>query len=459
MKRIMLILCICLMLSGCQEKARKVPEEAYTVTMSLWEPGTEKELSAGVQQVIDDYQQLHPDVQVKIQVYPVEEYNESLRELYSMDALPEIISNHAYDLKLLAQKGILLDISKELSQESSYEKQTAWKDVFDKQFCGLANSLYEDGCYNIPFFNNETAVFYNREVYQKLGLQVPKTWNELISNFEIIQKNGKTAIGIMEEKEDMKLWLDWEIGNEIGLETMLANPDINLNGDDRITEYEISCAIQSGAINYETDFYIHEWYEEYAARLEKLFQYSTIYKGVGESAVKASFLDGDFVHLNTGSWDAVSILGDERFGVFRFPTSASCSAVQSMAVTTSAEKAPKQKETVIDFLQFFTSREEYQKFTDITLQLPVIKGVTMSPQMRCFENDGMSSKTALSYVGYDCVEARLRGKQLKFEQNYFREIEERAQKKALDNLTKYYQENAEDYLEAKFVRKGDPKNE
>lgn len=454
MKKIIAVLCTCLALFGCSEKTVEKTDTSVKITVSFWEPGMGKELSAGMQQVIDDYHELHPEVEVEMLIYPVTEYNEHMRKLYSVNNLPDIISNHSSQLLLMARQGLLADLTEELSMPSAYEPQAAWEKVFDKQFLGLVNSMYETKRYNLPFFNNETAVFYNREIYQELGLEIPKTWEELLSNFDVIQKSGKTAMAIMADKGDIKLWLDWELGNEIGLEKMLENPDININGDGRITDYEISHAILSGAINYETDSYIHEWYEEYTKRIETLFRYSAVYEGMGESAVKAAFFDGEFVHLNTGTWDAVSILGDERFGVFRFPTSSSCSTAQSFAVTTSAEKTPEQRKTAIDFLQFFTSKKEYQKFIDITMQLPVIKGVTVSEQMRCFENDGMSSSTALTYVSSDSVDAQLAGSRLQLNQSFFHMKEEQAKKRAADYFASYEQERTADYSEAKFTRKG-----
>ena len=452
MKKIIAVLCTCLALFGCSEKTEEKTDTSVKITVSFWEPGMGKELSAGMQQVIDDYHELHPEVEVEMLIYPVTEYNEHMRKLYSVNNLPDIISNHSSQLLLMARQGLLADLTEELSMPSAYEPQAAWEKVFDKQFLGLVNSMYETKRYNLPFFNNETAVFYNREIYQELGLEIPKTWEELLSNFDVIQKSGKTAMAIMADKDDIKLWLDWELGNEIGLEKILENPDINLNGDGRITEYEISHAILSGAINYETDSYIHNWYEEYAKRIESFFHYSATYEGLGESAVKAAFFDGEFVHLNTGTWDAVSILNDERFGVFRFPTSASCSTAQSFAVTTSAEKTPEQRKAAIDFLQFFTSKKEYQKFIDITMQLPVIQGVTVSQQMSCFENDGMSSATPLTYAGSDSVDAQLTGERLQFDQSFFQIKEEKTKKRAAEYFASHEQERAADYSEAKFTR-------
>jgi len=49
--------------------------------------------------------------------------------------------------------------------------------------------------YGIPFgFSMGGAVLYNKRIYRELGLQVPRTWAEFISNNQRIQAAGKTAV-------------------------------------------------------------------------------------------------------------------------------------------------------------------------------------------------------------------------------------------------------------------------
>jgi raffinose/stachyose/melibiose transport system substrate-binding protein len=38
------------------------------------------------------------------------------------------------------------------------------------------------------------AILYNKKLYQQLGLQIPKTWNEFLANCDKVQAAGKTAI-------------------------------------------------------------------------------------------------------------------------------------------------------------------------------------------------------------------------------------------------------------------------
>ncbi len=46
--------------------------------------------------------------------------------------------------------------------------------------------------YGVPFAVQVVGIFYNKDIYKKYGLKVPKTWSELVKNAEILKKNGVT---------------------------------------------------------------------------------------------------------------------------------------------------------------------------------------------------------------------------------------------------------------------------
>ncbi|MCJ7842858.1 ABC transporter substrate-binding protein [Lederbergia sp. NSJ-179] len=49
--------------------------------------------------------------------------------------------------------------------------------------------------FGIPVQSSQVgAWFYNKKVYEELGLQIPKTWDELMENNDIIKAAGKTAV-------------------------------------------------------------------------------------------------------------------------------------------------------------------------------------------------------------------------------------------------------------------------
>lgn len=85
-------------------------------------------------------------------------------------------------LKALNPSQYFLDISKE--------------DFAKKLDETYKSSVSENGAvYGVPFTSTQAgAVIYNKEMYKKYNLQVPKTWDEFLSNCDTLKKNGETAV-------------------------------------------------------------------------------------------------------------------------------------------------------------------------------------------------------------------------------------------------------------------------
>jgi len=54
---------------------------------------------------------------------------------------------------------------------------------------------YKGELYGVPQgYSMAGGILYNKKIYQKFGLEVPKTWAEFIANCDVIQQAGETAI-------------------------------------------------------------------------------------------------------------------------------------------------------------------------------------------------------------------------------------------------------------------------
>lgn len=74
-------------------------------------------------------------------------------------------------------------------------------DLTDEEFIARLDETYKsavtvDGkVYGIPFASSSSgAVLYNRKVYEKYGLEVPKTWDAFMENCEVLKEAGETAL-------------------------------------------------------------------------------------------------------------------------------------------------------------------------------------------------------------------------------------------------------------------------
>jgi raffinose/stachyose/melibiose transport system substrate-binding protein len=63
---------------------------------------------------------------------------------------------------------------------------------FDEQFKGVVST--DNGTYGVPMGTSLAgAVLYNKDIYQQLGLQIPKSWDEFMANSQKIKDSGLAA--------------------------------------------------------------------------------------------------------------------------------------------------------------------------------------------------------------------------------------------------------------------------
>lgn len=402
LKLILTIISVCIMCS-CSMPKEDAGESAMTITFSFWEPGMAHELENALQEVADEYEKLHPTINIELISQPVETYQNWIRTQLVSETLPDIQSNHGTELLQQYNAGLIVDITEMLNSESAYEKGVLWKDTFrDIRINASTYSLSEAVAY-IPFFGTELGIYYNKAVYDKLKLKIPKTWSEFIDNCQTIQESGMLPIAFMAQKEAAWLWLKWEIGGGLYSKKHLADKNININGDLEISSYETYRAFLAGELNFAEDKEYQEEYRNYIKRFAEFLQYCGDSQGYEESVAKAMFLSGEAAHMHSGSWDMKGIMNNEgidfEVGLFRFPAfteretmyagkGVSNASFQSIGVTKSVYSEEGKLEAVIDFLQYLTSKKVYQQFINSSAQLPVIKEVDYVSGMEIFEKDG-----------------------------------------------------------------------
>lgn len=85
----------------------------------------------------------------------------------------------------LAMRGVLYN----LRNFDDYEK------VLEENFQKGSDTpyLYKDGAYALPDTQNFFVMFYRTDIFDKLGLNPPKTWEDFLSVTGILQRNKMNA--------------------------------------------------------------------------------------------------------------------------------------------------------------------------------------------------------------------------------------------------------------------------
>lgn len=137
------------------------------------------------------FEQENPGIQIEFEGKGGTEYKELVKARASSGELADVVMLHPglADLGLYAKSGYLLDLSGE-TWAGDIPDSAKSVTTFDGKLYGLPNDLAALG------------VYFNKAVFEKLGLAIPKTYDEFLQICEKIKASGMTAIAFNK---------DWQI--------------------------------------------------------------------------------------------------------------------------------------------------------------------------------------------------------------------------------------------------------
>ena len=148
----------------------------------------------GIQQVIRDFERLHPDTHIEVVTVPgVREY--LVTQLSSGNA-PDILMVNVEDVWIDVQKGWYVPLDSFLEAPNPFVVEAGdpaapgyeqWWDMFKYQAITRGKAAPNGKSYCISLDMVETAIFYNKDMFRDVGAKVPETWSDfmgLLTTFE-----------------------------------------------------------------------------------------------------------------------------------------------------------------------------------------------------------------------------------------------------------------------------------
>ena len=150
--------------SGTPTQSTASGSSTEKVTLTYWGGNNIDKIAA-------DWNKTHPNVQVKAVALTngAPATTKLLTAIKAGNGAPDVMSTEYYNLPLLVSQNALADVSKEgaSSLESTYSKST-WDAV----------TLGGHAVYGLPGDIGPMMFYYRKDVFKKLGLSVPTTWDE-----------------------------------------------------------------------------------------------------------------------------------------------------------------------------------------------------------------------------------------------------------------------------------------
>ncbi len=183
---IFLLLTLILVLTACQSS--KPTGGTDQVEIKFLHKWPQPEYSIYFDEVVAAFMKDNPNIKVNVEAVGDEPIKDKLRILMGTDNQPDVFFSWSGEFATkFVRSNNALDLTPYL------EKDSEWKSSIME--AGLEPYTYDGKTYGIPLRINGKFFVYNTEMFNKLGLQKPNTWEEFMTVLETLKKNNITPIG------------------------------------------------------------------------------------------------------------------------------------------------------------------------------------------------------------------------------------------------------------------------
>jgi raffinose/stachyose/melibiose transport system substrate-binding protein len=157
--------------------------------------GIGKELE-GMDHVVDAFEARFPDTKVELVAVPIE--REYLVTQLSSGNAPDILNVNVEDVWVDIQKGWYLPLDPYLEAPNPFIVEQGdpdapgsneWWDMFANQAISRGKAAPDGKNYCLSYDLVETGIFYNKDLFAEQGIEVPKTWEELLAIMGMLKEN------------------------------------------------------------------------------------------------------------------------------------------------------------------------------------------------------------------------------------------------------------------------------
>jgi len=373
-------------------------------------PANTRKPLRGLELVGEKFEALVPDTHVEFVDVPTG-VREWLVTQLSAGQAPDIMQAEVEDVWQDVHKGWYVPLDKYLDTPNAYidpgkPGSRQWWDLFKYQGITRGKAGPDGKMYSIIFDMVETGIFYNKDIFRKVGVEPPKDWEEFLE----IQQRLKDA-GYIPMLANSWQMADWGVDLVFDQLYYPILPGIDLNKDPIREVYlegyldwdEIAFLYEKGFFTRRDPRYLEVW-----RLLHEWRQYwNKDISPEGVDSIRLFFTQRGAMHWDSSMFVQTLLQGDLDFDwdVFYLPpmtkkTSRHADghpmcviggAAMQYSVTNSAFKDTGDPETserlkrVIAFLQFMTLPENTDTVVnEVTFFLPNIKGVEPKPVLQPF---------------------------------------------------------------------------
>jgi raffinose/stachyose/melibiose transport system substrate-binding protein len=299
---------------------------------------------------IKEFKKTHPNVNVNVISAINEDYKQKINVQLAGNTPPDIFFTWVgeYGTKFV-REGKALDITKYLEEDKTWSEGIIPSTL--KPF------TVDNKVYGVPVLMDVRMMAYNKDIFKKLGLQEPKTWDEFITVLKAVKKSGLTPLGLGNKEP-------WNGGLYITtLNQRIVDPAVLAKDNNRATGE-----------------FTDPGYVEALNKLEQLVPYMNEHpNALSREEERSLFVNGQIaiMPLHTIEFPYVKDAAFE-WGTFNFPEiqggKGDPSVITGAPEGFMVSPESKHPEMAVEFLKFITSKEMAAKWVETTSVISTTKG-------------------------------------------------------------------------------------
>lgn len=370
MKKVLgLVLTITLMitmLAGCGSKSD-------TVTLTVWgDADNQAILEQAFTEINEAFEKAHPDIKID---YQYSGTFDTINVAVQSDSLPDLFwvqGNKSTKMAELARNGYILNLDSYEMDQSRYSQAAI-------DYAMVDGSVY---C-SYPAFLDYATIFYNKEIFDSLGLSKPANLGELQKVIETLAENDYTPLALGGKGDFDRYWLVQIMAPALCGDTM-----------EQISNHE---TVDFSSMEKMFDMY-REWSEKGYMGKE--------FTSVDAVGAQLAFTNGEAGMIVDGTWNNQMYRElDFEVGSFAFVGEDGTRYAQSGEsnyTTYAIASKTEHPEEAVEYLKFLNSAEAEQIVENYVGSIPSVKDLSIRDEgvkeLSEFDEVGMNIYHVLSGV-------------------------------------------------------------
>lgn len=308
-----------------------VTEDLKRQELTFWSYYETEAQRKGLDKLVQGFNESQQEYKISWEYVPMVDFIRNLSFSQSEESLPDLVLADNPDMGSLIKIGMLADITEKIKETVSVEEYypEAWKSV-----------EYHGRYYGVPFCCNNTAIIYNRQMFEEKNLKIPGTWEEFKDAAAALTEEGNCygfAMSAISGEQGAFQLMPWMLA---------AGVDPDHMSDNRGKE----------AFLFIDDL------------LKKKYMPNDCLNW-SQNDLTRSFLEGNVAMIENGPWAMAELEeSDLEYGIFAFPAHTSQGVVLGGEVLAAVKG--KNVDGAVLFINYCSSNEVLEELFQTTKNIP-----------------------------------------------------------------------------------------